>query len=82
MFTPQAKKGGVSEWPKEHAWKACIRDKRIVGSNPTSSEFFCVLEILVFVYILVLIQRPRKFQNLRFNFLIDEGGLIRMDKVD
>ena len=22
----------------EHAWKACIRDKRIVGSNPTSSE--------------------------------------------
>lgn len=32
--------GGVSEWPKEHAWKACIRYKRIVGSNPTSSEFF------------------------------------------
>ncbi len=31
--------GGVSEWPMEHAWKACIRDKRIVGSNPTSSVF-------------------------------------------
>lgn len=24
----------------EHAWKACMRDKRIVGSNPTSSVFF------------------------------------------
>ncbi len=31
--------GGVSERPKEHAWKACMRDKRIVGSNPTSSDF-------------------------------------------
>lgn len=30
--------GGVSEWPMEHAWKACKRDKRFVGSNPTSSE--------------------------------------------
>ena len=29
--------GGVSEWPMEHAWKACKRDKRFVGSNPTSS---------------------------------------------
>ena len=31
--------GGVSEWLMEHAWKACMRDKRIVGSNPTSSAF-------------------------------------------
>ena len=31
--------GGVSERPKEHAWKACVREKRTVGSNPTSSEF-------------------------------------------
>ena len=30
--------GGVSEWPKEHAWKACVRHKRTVGSNPTSSD--------------------------------------------
>ncbi len=49
--------GGVSERPKEHAWKACIRDKRIVGSNPTSSEFFCRLEILV------LIIYPENFKN-------------------
>ena len=26
--------GEVSEWPKEHAWKVCIR-KRIEGSNPS-----------------------------------------------
>jgi hypothetical protein len=29
--------GGVSERPKEHAWKVCVRQKRTVGSNPTSS---------------------------------------------
>ena len=29
--------GGVSEWLKEHAWKACVRYKRTVGSNPTPS---------------------------------------------
>lgn len=34
-----ASPGGVSEWLKEHAWKACVRHKRTVGSNPTSSEF-------------------------------------------
>ena len=28
--------GEVSEWPKEHAWKVCIR-KRIEGSNPSLS---------------------------------------------
>ncbi len=39
MLCPQS--GGVSERPKEHAWKACKRDKRFVGSNPTSSELLC-----------------------------------------
>ena len=29
-----SKLGEVSEWPKEHAWKVCIR-KRIEGSNPS-----------------------------------------------
>ena len=33
--------GAVSEWPKEHAWKACVR-KRTVGSNPTRSAIFLV----------------------------------------
>ena len=25
------------EWLKRHAWKACIRPKRITGSNPVLS---------------------------------------------
>ena|GEM_PF-2696179 len=31
------KLGQVAEWLKAHAWKACIRDKRIGGSNPPLS---------------------------------------------
>ncbi len=27
----------MSEWLKEHAWKVCIRLKRIAGSNPAPS---------------------------------------------
>ena len=30
-------KGEVSEWLKEHAWKACVRQKRTEGSNPSLS---------------------------------------------
>ncbi len=29
--------GEMSEWFKEHAWKVCIRHKRIRGSNPRLS---------------------------------------------
>ena len=29
--------GGMAEWSKAHAWKVCIRQNRIVGSNPTPS---------------------------------------------
>ncbi len=29
--------GGVAEWLKAHAWKVCIRQKRIEGSNPSPS---------------------------------------------
>jgi hypothetical protein len=31
--------GEVSEWPKEHAWKVCIR-KRIEGSTPSLTATF------------------------------------------
>ena len=34
--------GEVSEWPKEHAWKVCIR-KRIEGSTPSLTANNCVL---------------------------------------
>ena len=30
-------KGVMLEWLKRHAWKACIRQKRIGGSNPPHS---------------------------------------------
>ena len=30
-------KGEMLEWLKRHAWKACIRQKRIAGSNPAFS---------------------------------------------
>ena len=29
--------GEVSEWSKEHAWKVCILQKGIEGSNPSLS---------------------------------------------
>ena len=29
--------GEMLEWLKRHAWKACIRQKRIRGSNPSLS---------------------------------------------
>ena len=29
--------GEMLEWLKRHAWKACIRDNRIEGSNPSFS---------------------------------------------
>ena len=47
------------EWLKRHAWKACIRQKRITGSNPVLSgwrrqifvlsSFFISLSELLFV---------------------------------
>ena len=44
IFAPEFKSrcsrqtsGEVLEWLKRHAWKACIRQKRIGGSNPPLS---------------------------------------------
>lgn len=31
--------GEVAEWFKAHAWKVCVRQKRIGGSNPFLSAF-------------------------------------------
>ena len=33
------------EWLKRHAWKACIRQKRIAGSNPAFSASNKTLKI-------------------------------------
>ncbi|MDB5132703.1 MAG: hypothetical protein JWR02_2452 [Mucilaginibacter sp.] len=35
-----SKTGEVSEWSKEHAWKVCILQKGIEGSNPSLSAIF------------------------------------------
>ena len=32
--------GKVSEWPNEHAWKACVLLASTVGSNPILSAIF------------------------------------------
>ena len=34
--------GVMLEWLKRHAWKACIRQKRIGGSNPPPSAKYKV----------------------------------------
>ncbi len=33
-FHELLKNGEMAEWSKAHAWKVCIRQKRIKGSNP------------------------------------------------
>ena len=33
----ETSEGEMLEWLKRHAWKACIRQKRIRGSNPRLS---------------------------------------------
>ena len=38
------KKGDLSEWLKEHAWKVCIPQKGIEGSNPSVSAKLRVTE--------------------------------------
>lgn len=56
--------GGVSEWPKEHAWKVCMHDKCIVSSNLTSSEIFSYFFIAVFLNFLT----ETFFQKTLFGF--------------
>ena len=36
-FLRDRPEGVMLEWLKRHAWKACIRQKRIGGSNPSLS---------------------------------------------
>jgi hypothetical protein len=38
VFLPSLN-GDLSEWLKEHAWKVCIPQKGIEGSNPSVSAF-------------------------------------------
>ena len=38
--------GEMLEWLKRHAWKACIRQKCIAGSNPALSAVFNIHSFL------------------------------------
>ena len=37
LWHGKQERGAVAEWSKAHAWKVCIRQKRIEGSNPSCS---------------------------------------------
>ena len=51
--------GEVSEWPKEHAWKACVR-QRTEGSNPSlSASFLYKMYIRSLLYHLPLLKVDR-----------------------
>ncbi len=39
----------VAEWSKAHAWKVCIRQKRIEGSNPFLSAKSLVFHARLFI---------------------------------
>ena len=46
-----APRGGMAERLKAHAWSACIRQKRIVGSNPTPSANTTFIILILFTNI-------------------------------
>ncbi len=48
-----SKKGELSEWFKEHAWKVCIPQKGIEGSNPSLSAtnfYFEISNLVLFLH--------------------------------
>ena len=45
-LTARMVSGQVAERLKAHAWKACIRQKRIAGSNPALSVYTTTAELL------------------------------------
>jgi hypothetical protein len=47
----------MAEWLKAHAWKACMLQKGIEGSNPSLSAIFNSL-ILILILILILLLIP------------------------
>ena len=51
--------GEMLEWLKRHAWKACIRQKCIAGSNPAGGTNFKMCEP-----VRVTIARVRSFLTL------------------
>ncbi len=59
--------GEVTEWPKVHDWKSCVR-KRTAGSNPAlSAEIFLRVKLAFFVS---LAEKDRGWFDLQFGLLI------------
>ena len=48
ILSLHAFKGEMAEWSKAHAWKVCICQKWIMGSNPIlSAKYFFKLYVLL-----------------------------------
>ena len=43
-FSALKMRGEMAEWSKAHAWRACKRQKRFLGSNPSLSAAFNLLK--------------------------------------
>ena len=56
----------MSEWPKEHAWKVCIR-KRIEGSNPSLSANKQTADKAVFLWVDREGENPRGFDKIAWS---------------
>ena len=59
----------VAEWSKAHAWKVCIRQKRIEGSNPFLSAK--VKEIFTFILgMKIVVKRISNYSLSVFDFYL------------
>ena len=62
--------GQVAEWLKAHAWKACIRSKRIGGSNPPLSANYALKSFIHAGF------KKQPYFSPRFTPRRDFGGLV------
>ena len=45
LSPPPARCGAVAEWSKAHAWKVCMGQKLIEGSNPSRSATYSIISM-------------------------------------
>ncbi len=70
--------GAMLEWLKRHAWKACIRQKRIPSSNlGRSAKVFRVRDAAATSLILILGVKPKDRKHYAYGrFRLDRNSLI------
>ena len=65
------------EWLKRHAWKACIRQKRIPGSNPGHSaknvDYQCLRHLIINVFSCSADPQPLKKARQYFKVLLSDS---------